>query len=152
MISSPQTIGFNNLSMVLGSFNHWIEWFSMVMDHWSNDAMVSMYCSPLIPYLPLWFLSFYKNYVFYYIFLFLVYAMWFSSFYAQVPTSICLLALCPIFSLGKDEAQGVSGNLPPDWSLSLYYSPELCANKNYSPKCCSSEFKAQNYWNALEWG
>ena len=34
--------------MVLGSFNHWLQWFSMVMDHWSNDAMVSMYCSPLL--------------------------------------------------------------------------------------------------------
>ena len=47
MIPSPRTIGFNGFSMVLGSFNHWFQWFSMVMDHWSNDAMVSMYCSPL---------------------------------------------------------------------------------------------------------
>ena len=48
MFSSPQTIGFNGFSMVLGSFNHWFQWFSMVMDHWSNDAMVSMYCSSLL--------------------------------------------------------------------------------------------------------
>ena len=47
MISSPQTICFNVFSMVLRSFNHWFQWFSMVMDHWSNNAMVSMYCSPL---------------------------------------------------------------------------------------------------------
>ena len=47
MISSPQTIGFNGFSMVLGSFNHWLQWFSMVRDHWSNDAMVSMYRTPL---------------------------------------------------------------------------------------------------------
>ena len=47
MISSPHTNGFNGFSMVLGSFNHWFQWFSMVMDHWSNDAMVSMYRSPL---------------------------------------------------------------------------------------------------------
>ena len=40
-------IGFNSFSMVFGSFNHWLQWFSMVMDHWSNDAMVSMYRSPL---------------------------------------------------------------------------------------------------------
>ena len=33
--------------MVRGSFNHWFQWFSMVMDHRSNDAMVSMYRSPL---------------------------------------------------------------------------------------------------------
>ena len=49
MISSPQTIGFNGFSMVLGSFNHWFQWFSMVMDHWSKDTMVSMYRSPLLP-------------------------------------------------------------------------------------------------------
>ena len=33
--------------MVLGSFNHWFQWFSMVMDHWSNNAMVLMDHSPL---------------------------------------------------------------------------------------------------------
>ena len=44
LIFSPQTIASNGFSMVLGSINHW---FSMVMDHWSKDAMVSMYCSPL---------------------------------------------------------------------------------------------------------
>ena len=49
MISSPQTIGFNGFLMVLGPFNYWFQWFSMVMDHWSNDAMVSMYRSPLNP-------------------------------------------------------------------------------------------------------
>ena len=47
LIFSPQTITFNDFSMVLGSFNHWFQWFSMVMDHWSNNAMVSMYRSPL---------------------------------------------------------------------------------------------------------
>ena len=47
MIFSPQTIDFNGFSMVWGSFNHWFQWFSMVMDHWSNDAMVSMDRSPL---------------------------------------------------------------------------------------------------------
>ena len=26
---------------------HWFQWFSVVMDHWSNDAMVSMNRSPL---------------------------------------------------------------------------------------------------------
>ena len=96
--------------------------------------------------------SLFTHIIFLIYFSFLVFALWFSSFYAQVPTSICLLALCPIFSLGKDEAQGVSGNLPPDWSLSLYYSPKLYANKNCSPKCYLSELKAKNYWNAQEWG
>ena len=33
---------FPLLSMVLGSFNHWIQWFSMAMDYWSNNAMVFM--------------------------------------------------------------------------------------------------------------
>jgi len=47
MISSPHTNGFNGFSMVLGSFNHWFQWFSRVMDHLSNDTMVSMYHSPL---------------------------------------------------------------------------------------------------------
>ena len=47
MFFSPLTIAFNGFSMVWGSFNHWIQWFSMVMDHWSNDAMVSMDRSPL---------------------------------------------------------------------------------------------------------
>ena len=42
MIFSPQTIAFNGFSIVLGLINHWIQWFSMVMDHWSNNAMVSM--------------------------------------------------------------------------------------------------------------
>ena len=42
-----QTIAFNDFSMVLGSFNHWFQWFSMVMDHWSNNAMVLMDHSPL---------------------------------------------------------------------------------------------------------
>ena len=42
-----QSNGFNGFSMVLGSFNHWFQWFSMVMDHLSNDTMVSMYRSPL---------------------------------------------------------------------------------------------------------
>ena len=48
MIFSPQTIGFDGFSMVLESFNHWFQWFSMVMDHWFNYAMVSMNCSPLV--------------------------------------------------------------------------------------------------------
>ena len=33
--------------MVLGSFNHWFQWFSIVMDHWSHNAMVLMDHSPL---------------------------------------------------------------------------------------------------------
>ena len=41
------TNAFNGFSMVLGSFNHWFQWFSMVMDHWSNNAMVLMDHSPL---------------------------------------------------------------------------------------------------------
>ena len=47
MISSPQTIGSNGFSMVLWCFNHWFRWFSMFIDHWFNDVMVSMYRSPL---------------------------------------------------------------------------------------------------------
>ena len=47
LIFSPQTIASNGFLMVLGSFNHCFQWFSMVKDHWSNDAMVSMYRSPL---------------------------------------------------------------------------------------------------------
>ena len=49
LIFSPQTIAFNDFLMVLGSFNHWFQWFSMVKDHWSNNAMVSIYRSPLNP-------------------------------------------------------------------------------------------------------
>ena len=45
LIFSPQTIAFDGFPMVLGSFNHWFQWFSMVMDHWSNNAMVLMDCS-----------------------------------------------------------------------------------------------------------
>merc|ERR1711872_1027316 len=41
------TNAFNGFLMVLGSFNHWFQWFSMVMDHWSNNAMVLMDHSPL---------------------------------------------------------------------------------------------------------
>ena len=48
MFFSPQTIGFNGFSMVLGSFNHWFQWFSMVMDHWFDYEMVSMNRSPLV--------------------------------------------------------------------------------------------------------
>ena len=33
--------------MVLESFNHWFQWFSMVTGHWSNNAMVLIYRSPL---------------------------------------------------------------------------------------------------------
>ena len=51
------TNAFNGFSMVLGSFNHWFQWFLMVIDHWTTDAMVSMDCSPLAAraalYLPL---------------------------------------------------------------------------------------------------
>ena len=35
------------ISMVLGSFKHWFQWFSMIMDQWSNDLMVVMDRSPL---------------------------------------------------------------------------------------------------------
>ena len=44
---SPMTIPYNGFSMVLGSFNHWFQWFSMVMDHWTNDEMVIIDRSPL---------------------------------------------------------------------------------------------------------
>ena len=60
----------------------------------------------------------------------------FGSFYAQFPTSICLPSLCPIFSPGKDEGQGVGGNLPNDWSLAraLLFNkitkPAKISNKN----------------------
>jgi len=36
------TIAINGFSMVLLFFYHRFQWFSMVPDHWSNDAMVSM--------------------------------------------------------------------------------------------------------------
>ena len=45
---SFQTIAFNGFSMVFESFNHLVQWFSMVTGHWSNDAMVSMDRSPLV--------------------------------------------------------------------------------------------------------
>ena len=41
MFFSPLTIAFIGFSMVLGPFNHWFQWYSMVVDHWSNDVMVS---------------------------------------------------------------------------------------------------------------
>ena len=41
MFFSPLTISFIGFFMVLGSFNHWFQWYSMVVDHWSNDVMVS---------------------------------------------------------------------------------------------------------------
>ena len=65
MISSHPTVGFNGFSMVLGSFNHWFQWFSMVMDHGSNNAMVSMYCSPLcIVHCAPWLLQHYVGHFF----------------------------------------------------------------------------------------
>ena len=36
------TIAINGFSMVFLFFYHRFQWFSMVLDHWSNDAMVSM--------------------------------------------------------------------------------------------------------------
>ncbi len=36
------TIAINGFSMVFLFFYHRFQWFSMVPDHWSNDAMVSM--------------------------------------------------------------------------------------------------------------
>ena len=36
------TIALNVFSMVFFVFYHRFQWFSMVPDHWSNDAMVSM--------------------------------------------------------------------------------------------------------------
>ena len=41
MFFSPLTIAFIGFSVVLGSFNHWFQLYSMVADHWSNDVMVS---------------------------------------------------------------------------------------------------------------
>ena len=34
----------HGFSMVFGSTKHWMEWFSMVKDHWSSNKMVSMDC------------------------------------------------------------------------------------------------------------
>ena len=42
MFFGTLTIANNGFSMVFGSPNYWFQWFSMVMDHWSNDGMVSM--------------------------------------------------------------------------------------------------------------
>ena len=36
------TIAINDFSMVFSFFCHRFQWFLMVPDHWSNDAMVSM--------------------------------------------------------------------------------------------------------------
>ena len=36
------TIAINGFSMFFLFFYHRFQWFSMVLDHWSNDAMVSM--------------------------------------------------------------------------------------------------------------
>ena len=36
------TIDINGFSMVFEFCYHCFQWFSMVPDHWSNDAMVSM--------------------------------------------------------------------------------------------------------------
>ena len=36
------TIAINGFSMFFLFFYHRFQWFSMVPDHWSNDAMVSM--------------------------------------------------------------------------------------------------------------
>ena len=36
------TIDINGFSLVFGFCYHCFQWFSMVPDHWSNDAMVSM--------------------------------------------------------------------------------------------------------------
>ena len=44
---SFQTIAFNGFSMVVESFNYLFQWFSIVMDHWSHNAMVLMDHSPL---------------------------------------------------------------------------------------------------------
>ena len=44
---SCSTIGTNGFSMVFWSVNHWWRWFSMVANHWSNDAMVTIHRSSL---------------------------------------------------------------------------------------------------------
>ena len=47
MFFSPLTIAFIGFLMVLGSFNHWFQWYSMVVDHRSYDVMDSSERSPL---------------------------------------------------------------------------------------------------------
>ena len=48
-IDSCSTIGTNGFSMVFQSANHWWRCFSMVANHWSNDAMVTIHRSGLVP-------------------------------------------------------------------------------------------------------
>ena len=42
MFLGSLTIAINGFTMVFWCCYHRFQWFSMVLDHWSNDAMVSM--------------------------------------------------------------------------------------------------------------
>ena len=106
MFFGTLTIDINGFLLVLGSFNHWFQWFSMVRDHWWNDGMVSMDrytlfskyppCLPLTS-LPLLVFILLFHSLFFHIFLLHLFQILFFFHAPIVDALICIFFFCRTF-------------------------------------------------------